>query len=205
MRPLIKIALLTVVFLIRASSARAQDFEAGVAAAKAGDYETALSVWRPLAEAGDPTSQFNLGMMYARGHGVAEDLAAAAGWFRKAAEQGQVDAQAHLGGMYARGMGVEQDYRQAAEWLYRAASRHHRQSQYELGTFYANGTGVERDFGAAYFWFTLAALQSYAPAVDAKIEMRAYMGPDEMMMVEQRAREWLQENDPAAPGTSGEN
>ncbi len=203
MRRLVSIALMSGAFVFVSLPAPAQDFEAGVAAAKAGDYETALSVWRPLAEGGDPASQFNLGMMYARGEGVDEDLAQAAKWFGKAAEQGEVNAQAHLGGMYARGIGVERDYGKAAEWLYRAASQHHKQSQYELGTLYANGTGVERDLGAAYFWFTLAGLQRYFPAVDAKNEIRRYMSPAEMAMVERQAQKWLEENDPNYVGESG--
>jgi len=39
----------------------AQDFDAGLRAAQAGDYETALKEWRPLAEQGDADSQWRLG------------------------------------------------------------------------------------------------------------------------------------------------
>ncbi len=42
MGPLTKIALLTGALLVAPTAAAAQDFEAGVAAAKAGDYETPL-------------------------------------------------------------------------------------------------------------------------------------------------------------------
>ena len=37
------------------------DFQAGQAAYKRGDYETALREWRPLADQGDPVAQSNLG------------------------------------------------------------------------------------------------------------------------------------------------
>src|SRR5205085_7812982 len=37
------------------------DFQAGMDAYADGDYKTALEKWRPLAEAGDPASQTNLG------------------------------------------------------------------------------------------------------------------------------------------------
>lgn len=174
----------------------ADDYAAGVAAVEAGDYGRAYAAWLPLAEAGDPASQFNIGMLYARGEGVARDYTEAARWFREAAEQGQVEAQAHLGGMYARGIGVEQDYREAALWLNRSAEQHHKQSQYELGVLYANGTGVGRDYGAAYFWFTLAGLQGYIPALAAKDEVRPYMSVAQTMMIEQQAQEWLQANVP---------
>jgi hypothetical protein len=50
-----------------------KEFEEGVAAYKRGDYATALKKWRPLAEAGDATAQYNLGVMYANGYGVPQD------------------------------------------------------------------------------------------------------------------------------------
>lgn len=176
----------------------AEDFAAGLAATEAGDYERALAVWRPLAEAGDAASQFNVGMMHARGEGVAKDYAEAARWFRKAAEQGEVQAQARLGGMYARGIGVERDDREAADWLYRAAEQHHVESQYDLGVLYAKGDGVRRDYEAAYFWFTLAGLQKFSPALAIKDEMRPHMSPDQIMMIEQQVQDWLAKHERAA-------
>ncbi len=38
----------------------------------------ALREWRPLAKSGDPYAQYNLGTMYAYGHGVPQDYAEAA-------------------------------------------------------------------------------------------------------------------------------
>ena len=46
------------------------DVEAGRDAANKGDFETALSEWRPLAEAGDPEAEYLLGRLYANGDGV---------------------------------------------------------------------------------------------------------------------------------------
>ena len=45
----------------------AGDFEVGIAAAQRGDYKTAVSLWKPLAEQGDAIAQNNLGIMYAKG------------------------------------------------------------------------------------------------------------------------------------------
>ena len=39
-------------------------FDEGLAAAKRGDYATALREWRPLAKQGDADAQYNLGVMY---------------------------------------------------------------------------------------------------------------------------------------------
>ena len=46
------------------------DYEKVSAAYKRGDYETALRVWKPLAEQGNVRAQFSLGVLYRDGQGV---------------------------------------------------------------------------------------------------------------------------------------
>jgi len=59
-------------------------------------------VWnRIAAEQGYPDAQYNLGVMYENGQGIAKDEAQAVAWYRKAAEQGFAPAQFNLGVMYA--------------------------------------------------------------------------------------------------------
>ena len=53
------------------TSVSAQDFQKGFRAYKSGDYATALREWRPLAEQGNADAQYNLGVMYYNGKGVA--------------------------------------------------------------------------------------------------------------------------------------
>ncbi len=43
------------------------DFKAGVEAYLRGDYATALTEFRPLAQQGNAGAQFNLGQMYRKG------------------------------------------------------------------------------------------------------------------------------------------
>ncbi len=69
------------------------DFSDGVAAYDRGDYATAFSEWKPLAEQGDAAAQYNLGIMYSNGRGVPQDHVQAVKWYRKAAEQGVAFAQ----------------------------------------------------------------------------------------------------------------
>src|ERR1019366_7102480 len=64
------------------------------------DYATALRLWVPLANQGEGSSQFGLGMLYENGQGVPQDYAEAVKWYRKAADQGYSSAQLHLGHMY---------------------------------------------------------------------------------------------------------
>lgn len=85
------------------------------------NYRTALQVWEPLADEGDPKAQTYVGEIYEKGLGVAPDYALAASWYRKAAEQGFGPAQVNLGSLYEQGLGVEQDPDAALDW-YRKAS-----------------------------------------------------------------------------------
>ena len=79
------------------------------AAYDAGDYATALTEWRPLAEQGNATAQSNLGVMHPTGQGVIEDDKEAVKWYRLAAEQGDASAQTSSSLMHANGQGVIQD------------------------------------------------------------------------------------------------
>ncbi len=74
-----------------------------------GDYATAYREWFPLAEAGDAEAQFNLGIMYDLGQGVAQSKVRAATWYRRSAEQGFAAAQYNLAVMFANGEGVPQN------------------------------------------------------------------------------------------------
>ena len=115
--------LLLIVFVCAAGPAVAGPFEDGVAAHGKGDYATAMRLWRPLAEQGDASAQYNLGFMYDNSQGVTQDYATAMSWYRKAADQGFADAQNNLGFMYANGQGVPQDYVQAHMWWNLAAAK----------------------------------------------------------------------------------
>lgn len=78
---------------------------------------------RKTAEQGDASAQYNLGLHYADGRGVAKDNAIAAKWFRKAAEQGNANGQFELGYMYESGKGVAKNETEAAKWYQKAAAQ----------------------------------------------------------------------------------
>lgn len=99
------------------------DFAEGLEAFDGGDYATALSEWKPLAESGDPHAQVALAWLYRGGLGVPQDDSKAALWYRRAAEQGHAVAQLNLGEMYLTGQGVSRDLVQAYAWLSLAAAQ----------------------------------------------------------------------------------
>jgi len=103
------------------TSVRSADFATGLEAYTAGDYGTAASEWRPLAEQGDPSAQFNMGLLYDTGFGVPLGTAQAALWYRKAAEQGLASAQYNLAVLYQMGRGLPYDLERAFFWLSVAA------------------------------------------------------------------------------------
>ena len=129
-----------------------------------GDYATALRGFRPLAEQGVALAQAKLGVMYARGKGVAADAAEAAKWFRRGGEQGIVDAQNYLRDMYARGEGVAEDDAEAVKWFRRAAEQGDAYAQVSLGSMYYLGRGVPKDAAEAAKWYRRAAEQGVADA-----------------------------------------
>lgn len=85
------------------------------------DYRSALAVWLPDAEAGDPQAQTYVGEIYEQGLGTAPDHARAAEWYRRAADQGYSRAMTNLGSLHERGLGVPRDRTRALN-LYRQAS-----------------------------------------------------------------------------------
>ena len=68
------------------------------------------------AQQGDAEAQCNLGVMYDKGHGVAQDWKEAVKWYQKAAEQGSAESQYALGVMYEKGFGGIEDYVEAYKW-----------------------------------------------------------------------------------------
>lgn len=77
------------------------------------------------AQAGDVDAQYNLGIMYYHGEGIAKNHDEALKWFHLSAEQGDAEAQFNLGFMYGRGEGTGKDHRASMEWFQKAASQGH--------------------------------------------------------------------------------
>lgn len=140
------------------------DYEAGVNAAFAGDYETALREFRLAAEQGLDMAQYNLAILYFTGRGVEQDLAAAYRWTLAAAEQGHVNAQYNLGSLLMDGSGVDQNVDQAVTWFSRAGKAGHPEAAFVLANLYRDGEQVDRDLVQAHAWASQAVHNEHAEA-----------------------------------------
>lgn len=70
-----------------ASQKAANAYDAGWNAYEAEDYQSALEIWGPLAEAGDYKSSYGLGLLYMNGHGVTQGHRKALRFFYPAVSQ----------------------------------------------------------------------------------------------------------------------
>ncbi|MGH7217198.1 MAG: tetratricopeptide repeat protein [Nitrospiraceae bacterium] len=115
-------------------------------------YAKAIPYLRQAAEAGIAEAQYNLGICYLNGQGVAEDAAVANTWFERAAKQGWVDAQFKLAYSYATGRGVTKDLKLAHHWCLEAAKQGDSECQFIVIGNYLEGHGVKKDVAAGLKW-----------------------------------------------------
>jgi TPR repeat protein len=117
-----------------------------------GDYSTAQSILRPLAEQGDPKAEVALGRLYASGRGVPQDSTVAISWFKKAADQGYAEGQFDLALMYEG-----PNPKMAVRLLKRSADQGFVPAEWRLGWDYDLGEIVAQDVPSALVWYRKAA------------------------------------------------
>ena len=127
---------------------------------------TAVAVFGTGAAHGHAPSMRNLGLLYERGQGVAQDYAKAREWSEKAADKGNAIAISNLGLLYESGQGVAQDYAKAREWYEKAAAKGDAIAMSNLGGLYADGRGVAQDYAKAREWYEKAAANGNARAMN---------------------------------------
>ena len=192
--PTMKKLTLATLLIFSCATAWAADFAKGLAAARAGDFVTALAEWKPLAEQGYANSQYNLALKYDNGQGVIEDDKEAVKWFRLAAEQGIAKAQYNLGLMYSNGKGLIEDDKEAVKWFRLAAEQGDAMAQYNLGLMYSNGQGVIQDNVYAHMWWNLAAANGHESARGNKDILVKLMTPQDISKAQDLARECVKKN-----------
>ena len=119
---------------------------------------SACQLTQTLAERGDASAQYSLGVMYSNGvHEAKKSYPKAVKWYTKAAEQGHMKAQTNLAILYYLGNGVKKSYKTAAMWGKKSADQGSYISQNNLGFQYENGQGVKKDYIKAYVLYATSA------------------------------------------------
>lgn len=171
------------------------DVKAGVDAWAKGEFTKAVAEWRPLAQAGDPDAQFNLGQAYKLGRGVPLDMAMAQSWYRKAAAQGHAQAEDALGlTLFQDGKKTE-----ALPYLEKSAARDEKRAQLVLGTMLFNGDGVTRDWPRAYALMSRSSQQGLPQASQTLAQMDQYIAPEQRQRGTELAAQIAQNAKFAAP------
>ena len=134
-------------------------FEAGLAAYKNKDYETAVSVWLPLAKMGNISAQSLLGLMYARGDGVSLNYSKSLTWYRLAADQNDASAHWALGVMHDKGLGVLKNFDNALIWFVSAAMQREDLSKNKFVLTLEENITVPFDYRTLIRWLKLAVDQ----------------------------------------------
>jgi len=147
----------------------------GVDLWRAGDYNGAVAMWTPFANAGDADAMFNIGQAYKLGRAVPKDMALARDWYRRAAIKGHLPAEANLGILlFQAGEKPE-----ATRWLKAAADQNEMRAQYVLGIAHWNGDGVPKSLAMAYGYLARASAQGLLEATTALNDLTGVIPPQD--------------------------
>ena len=150
-------------------------------------YSTALQVWMPQAQEGDPDAQNKVGEIYEKGLGTHPDYEMAALWYRRAANQGFKRAQINLGFLYEKGLGVPKDVQTALNWYRKGSNLPDAVviDHGELAATQAELASVKQELGSARQ--QLASLQTQLGASRRELERaRTNLGRKERQLRQQR-------------------
>jgi TPR repeat protein len=174
--------------------AEAADLERGIQLFERGAFDDAAVELTPLAENGEPSAQYVLGLMYLNLMVEPASDTTALALIEAAAEAGHRPAQAELARMYRNGDGVEQDYGLMMKWYARAAEQGDVGAQLFLADGYGYGYGVEPDVVEAYKWYEIAIRYWGALAVRARDILAEKMTAEQVAEAVRRAADWMEAN-----------
>ena len=112
---------------------------------------------RAAALKGDATAAYEVGVRFAEGKGVSQNLEEAAKWYDRAAQAGIIPAVFRLGTLYEKGMGVKKDVELARRYYLQAAERGNAKAMHNLAVLDADGGGKGPNYKSASQWFRKAA------------------------------------------------
>ena len=135
-----------------------QQYEEGIQLYDNQEYEKAYNLFGKAALAGEADAWHMLGLMYAHGRGVKQDLFYAANSYRKGAEGGNIISQFNYGCYLREGIGVEKNPQLAVKMFELSSNQGWKPASYNLGIAYLKGDcGLKKDVDKAYSLISEAA------------------------------------------------
>lgn len=163
------------------------------------EYEKALALILPSAEAGNAHAQYNVGIFYLRGFGIPQDTEKANEWFRKSAAQGYKDAEQMLKQLREKPakvlliQGIENfnkgDTAAGIDKLRQAADMGDIEAICILAKCYHSGEGVEKNFEEAFRLFSKAAEAGEPEAI--RCMALCYYNGEGVEQNRQEAEKWM--------------
>jgi len=141
------------------NAALAGPIEDATAAMRNRDWKTAVALFRPLAERGNPIAQRNLGFLFNQSFAPdIRDVGQSLLWYGKAAEQGDALSEEALGRVYISGRDVPADSARGLALMAISVSHGNANAAHQLGQMYRIGTGgLPEDEEKSVAWSRLAA------------------------------------------------
>ena len=122
--------------------------------------------WKVLAEEGDASGLFHLGVFYATGDVVTQSYQKANGYFEQAHQKGYLDATFQLGVHHMFGFGFDKDIHQALSYFEEAAAKGHAEAATYAGQIYDRGTdGITINHKKSFNLYMVAAKQDVEEAM----------------------------------------
>lgn len=111
-----------------------------------------IATLQARADKGDAEAQFELGMRYYHGDGVAQDKKKMFELFNQSAEKGNARAEFTLGEAYRKGVGVERNLKKGTELIRKSAEDGSVNGQIAMSVFYRDGVGVTKNEKESLVW-----------------------------------------------------
>ena len=150
-----------------------------------------LALLKKATHAGEADAAFELGLAYAHGTNVEQNMNYAFGYYLRAALQGHMKAQYALAKLYMEGRGVPQDYNEALKWLTRSAYQGYVLAQVALADIRMTDKRL-KNAGEAYWWYNIIAAYNADEVGQKAAEKRDALaeGLDAKVLAERQAKVW---------------
>jgi len=160
----------------------------GLADFDRGAFQAALATLQPLAEKGDVSAQYTVGIANYQGLGTPQDYTLAMKWFSRAAAQDLAPAEYCVGVMLAHGEGVRANPAAAIAWYKRAAAHGYGPAFHNIAIQYGEGRGVSQDMAIALANFMVSAERGVAQDAATRDMLLINLKPNQVAAARALAR-----------------